>query len=89
MTHCGAWLPSLLDCRSPRSLPNWLLSAADATGALLGPLLFAAAASNGIASSVSIEAGAGFLPALHPAFWFQAAAIVGICLCLASTCFGV
>jgi hypothetical protein len=41
--HRRAWVPSLPDCRSPHCLPAWLLTAADAAGALLGPLVVAMA----------------------------------------------
>jgi hypothetical protein len=79
LIHKRAWIPSLPDCQSPKSLPTWLLHLADAIGAFFGPYLFVLLLGDAV-SAQNAAMGLGFI--------LQAAAFGGVALCVASACFG-
>ena len=72
------WLPSLQECRGSTRLSNWLFTGADALGALVGPLLYAAVVAPG---------AAGAMPLLSPKALFHFAAVLGVALCASTHIF--
>jgi len=72
------WLPSLQECRGSTRLSNWLFTGADALGALMGPLMYAAVVAPG---------AAGAMPFLTPKALFHFSAALGVALCASTHIF--